>query len=162
MKFRYSIKTEEEDLSIITENFIMDIQVEGATIHSINKDNIENYEIENGNMETGFNPEKKIYHFYFDCNIPLEKEFTKIKVFTQRVEPQDDSIALVVTDATYCSNYSFKLPENIKINNIYTQETLIPSNVKQVDIASNNNHISININGWQLPGLLFVITFDKN
>ena len=162
LKFRYSIKTEEEYLSIITENFIMDIQVEGATIHSINKDNIENYEIENGNMEKGFNPEKKIYHFYFDCNIPLEKEFTKIKVFTQRVEPQDDSIALVVTDATYCSNYSFKLPENIKINNIYTQETLIPSNVKQVDIASNNNHISININGWQLPGLLFVITFDKN
>ena len=59
LKFRYSIKTEEEDLSIITENFIMDIQVEGATIHSINKDNIENYEIENGNMEKGFNPEKK-------------------------------------------------------------------------------------------------------
>ena len=105
---------------------------------------------------------RKFIIFYFDCNIPLEKEFTKIKVFTQRVEPQDDSIALVVTDATYCSNYSFKLPENIKINNIYTQETLIPSNVKQVDIASNNNHISININGWQLPGLLFVITFDKN
>lgn len=162
LKFRYSIKTEETDLNIITDNFIMDIQIEGETLHSINKNNLDSYQIENGDIEKGFNPEKKIYHFYFNCNIPLEKEFTKIKVFTQRVEPQDDSIALVVTDATYCSNYTFKLPENIKINNIYTQETLIPSDTKEVDIVNNNNHVSININGWQLPGLLFVITFNKN
>ncbi|RXJ78835.1 hypothetical protein CRV03_02050 [Arcobacter sp. F155] len=161
-QFRYSIKIDESDLEKMLDNFILNIQVEGQDLHSINKDNIKTYKLENGKFDNAYNKESRIYHFYFNCKIPLENEFTKIKVFTQRVEPKDDSIALVVTDATYCSNYTFNLPDNLKVNNVYTQETLIPSETKQVDIVNEDDNFSININGWQLPGLLFVITFNKD
>jgi hypothetical protein len=161
-RLRYSIKVCEEDLETMLDNFILNIDVEGQEIHSINKDNINTYKLENGEIDKGHNKENNIYHFYFNCNIALVSEFTKIKVYSQRVELKDDSLALVVTDATYCSNYTFNLPDSLKINNVYTQETLIPSDTKQVDILNKDDTLSININGWQLPGLLFVITFEKN
>lgn len=163
LKFRYSIQAKVEELSDIMDNFNMLIELEGSEIFNITKDNIQEYEnkaIDNTSIEQAHNPQNNIYHFYFETTIKLDKEFTKIKMQTTRVEPEDDSIALVVTDATYCSNYDFELPNNITVNNIYTQETLIPSDDKQVDITKEPHSVSININGWQLPGLLFVLTFD--
>ena len=140
----------------------MFIEVEGEEIYNLNKDNIEEYKkMDSIDIDDKYNEETNIYHFYFKADISLEKEFTKIKVKTVRVEPEDDSIALVVTDATYCSNYNFELPQNLRINNIYTQETLIPSDTKQVDITKSDSSVSINLNGWQLPGLLFVLTFER-
>ncbi|MDN5051581.1 hypothetical protein [Aliarcobacter butzleri] len=160
--FRYSIKATLSELDDIKENFSMFIEVEGEEIYNLNKDNIEEYKkMDSIDIDDKYNEETNIYHFYFKADISLEKEFTKIKVKTVRVEPEDDSIALVVTDATYCSNYNFELPQNLRINNIYTQETLIPSDTKQVDITKSDSSVSINLNGWQLPGLLFVLTFER-
>lgn len=94
-------------------------------------------------------------------DIPLVNEFTKISAIHERLEEIDDSIGIFNSDATYGLNYHINLPENITIQNIYHSNTLDLTN-KQVDKTVNKNSMILNINGWQLPGLIFVVTFKKD
>lgn len=97
----------------------------------------------------------------FVRNITLIKEFTQVHIEIEQYQLIDDSHATFSSHATYHLNYNIQLPENYEITNVYHSNTL-HLNEQQVNINQVNcNNLSVNINGWQLPGLIFVYTYKK-
>lgn len=109
-----------------------------------------------------YNDETEEYNLYFHKEIKLEDEFTQVKIISKKVETIDNSIAMANTYATYTANYDITLPEDIFVENIFHNNTLSQNGkIKQITTTKNKNHAHINMNGWQLPGLSFVLTYKK-
>jgi hypothetical protein len=91
----------------------------------------------------------------FIKTIKLEKEYTQIHIEMSQYESIDDSHATYSSHAAYHLNYNVVLPDDYEITNIYHNNTLDLGN-NHININQvNKNGFSININGWQLPGLIF-------
>lgn len=126
----------------------------------VNEDKEEKIDINNEELKIEHLDNNEISVSY-EKEISLVNEFTKISAVHERLEERDDSIGIFSSDATYGLNYHINLPEDMTINNVYHSNTLDLTN-KQVDKVVNKNSMTLNINGWQLPGLVFVATFRKD
>lgn len=154
--YKYSLNVHnEENLQKLKDNFKLVIEAnnEKFEVNNLN-DQIDNMTIKNSY-------ENNVYEVYIKKEIELKSEFTKIHVETTRLEEIDDSIAVVSNHATYGMNYAIYLPEDIVINNVFHHDTLYSEKEKQVSVVKDGNKVAINVNGWHLPGLIFVLTYAK-
>jgi hypothetical protein len=126
-------------------------------------DSDKEYTVKDGDPELSikFNKDSNEIRIDFYKKITLHKEYTSIHIEIEQIENIDFSQAIYSTNAAYHLDYSINLPPTYEITNIYHSNTLDLGN-EQVNIKqTNSNNLSVNINGWQLPGLIFVYTFAK-
>lgn len=157
--YRYYGVVEKENLEDFKDNHSIKIVVEDKEILNIDsllKDKTDELKINEYIEKT------KEYNLYFHKKIKLEKEFTKIQIISKKVETIDYSIAIATSDETYTAHYDIVLPEEYLVDNIFHNNTLSSdTKVKQITSGKSKNHAHVNINGWQLPGLSFVLTYKK-
>lgn len=140
-------------INFIESNFKITIKVDSKIIKIITNTSPE--------VEMTYDPNSKAHIINFEMPILLEKEFTQIHVVIEKHELIDNSHAIYSSHAAYHLDYNIQLPHDYKITNTYHNNTL-DLNDEQVNIEQTNDHsLSVNINGWQLPGLIFVYTFTK-
>lgn len=96
----------------------------------------------------------------YKYEVSLVEEFTQIHILTERIEEIEYSQAIYSSHATYGLNYDITLPNGYKFVDIYHSNTL-DLEEEQVNVHKRDKELSININGWQLPGLIFVYTYKK-
>ncbi|RYA23919.1 hypothetical protein CRU96_05790 [Malaciobacter halophilus] len=154
--YKNSAKIKKDHVSIFEDNFNLEIYIEGKKeVH------IKNLNEKEKCLTAKYNEDSMIYEISIIHEVKLEKEFTQVKVISDTREEKDNSIALVSKTTTYGLNYNIKLPKEANITNIYHNDTLYSEEKKQVTSDRlSNNQISLNINGWQLPGLIFVVTYE--
>lgn len=157
--YRYYGIVEKDNLENFKSNHSVVISVDGKDIIDL-KNLLEDNEALTTN---DYNEDTKEYNLYFHKEIILENEFTQVKIHSKKVETVDNSIAMANTYATYTANYDINLPSDFSVENIFHNNTLSENGkVKQITTTKNKNHAHINMNGWQLPGLSFVLTYKKN
>lgn len=139
----------QEEFDKLKENIYLTIEVDGEGKVISDSDFVCKYEEASGG-----------YSISLDYDIDLKEEYTRIKIESERIEALDGSIAFYSLDATYCLNYNLVLPEDIKFCDIYHSNTM-DLDQNQTDKSINGNKASVNINGWQLPGLIFVATYER-
>lgn len=155
--YKYSLNVHnEENLQKLKDNFTLVIEAnnEKFTVENLN-------DTSNNNMVITNSYDNNVYEVYIKKEIELKAEFTKVHIETIRLEEIDDSIAVVSNHATYGMNYAIVLPEDIVINNVFHHDTLYSEKEKQVSVINDGNKVAINVNGWHLPGLIFVLTYAK-
>lgn len=111
-------------------------------------------------IDIDYNQEKKLLTAKFVYMIPLEKEFTKVHIRTTRIEEVEFSQAIYSTHAAYGLNYDITLPIGYKYDDVYHSNTL-DLKEENVSVHKQDRELSVNVNGWQLPGLIFVFTYSK-
>lgn len=127
----------------------------------VDSDEAINIDHNNSDLNFIYNKEQNEICINFLHTITLIKDFTQVHIEVVQYQVIDDSHATFSSHATYHLNYNIQLPENYEITNVYHSNTL-HLNEQQVNINQvNNNNLSVNINGWQLPGLIFVYTYKK-
>ena len=91
----------------------------------------------------------------------MTQEYTKISAVHERLEELDDSLAVFSSYAAYGLNYNINLPKEMIFTNVYHSNTLDLTQ-KQVSKQVNKSSMTLNINGWQLPGQIFVATYKED
>lgn len=157
--YRYYGIVAKNELNKFKDNHSVKIYINGKEII-----NLKNLTDDNESLTTNrYNEETEEYNLYFHKEIKLEDEFTQVKIVSKKVETIDNSIAMANTYATYTANYDITLPEDIFVENIFHNNTLSQNGkIKQITTTKNKNHAHINMNGWQLPGLSFVLTYKNS
>lgn len=158
--YKCSAKVEKEHCEDFKKDFFLEVLIEG--ISKVKIEHLPNEEKNEYFNQNKFNDNTGLYEISFKYNLKLESEFTKVKVITERLEEIDSSLALVSKNATYGSHYNIKLPDKSNITGVYHNDTLFSKEKKQVTSEILEiNQVCIDISGWQLPGLIFVVTYDK-
>jgi len=152
---------------IVEENVLKDFKLNHSVVIYVDgKDiiNLKNLLEDNDSLTINdYNEDTGEYNLYFHKEIKLENEFTQVKICSKKVETIDNSIAMANTYATYTANYDISLPSDFNVENIFHNNTLSENGkIKQITTTKNKNHAHINMNGWQLPGLSFVLTYKRN
>lgn len=140
-------------LQEVKDNLKLIIKIDSETSITIDKDSV--------GLTMDYNNDTTEFKIDFTYPLILKKEYTQIHIEIEKYDTIDNSHAVYSSHATYHLDYSIQLPTNYKITNVYHSNTLDLSD-EQVNIKqTNDNNLSVNINGWQLPGLIFVYTFTK-
>lgn len=118
-------------------------------------------EKESEKMKIKYEAESKQLSFDYEYNVPLEQEFTQVHVLTERLEEIAFSQAILSSHAAYGLNYDITLPDGYSFEDIYHNNTLDLKD-EHVSVHKRNKELAVNVNGWQLPGLIFVYTYKKH
>lgn len=117
-------------------------------------------EKESEKMKIKYEAESKQLSFDYEYNVPLEQEFTQVHVLTERLEEIAFSQAILSSHAAYGLNYDITLPDGYLFEDIYHNNTLDLKD-EHVSVHKRNKELAVNVNGWQLPGLIFVYTYKS-
>lgn len=155
--YKYSLNVHDEThLPALQDHFNLVLEANG-----------ERYEVKNLKdknpmlIKNDYNQVSKVYEVYIKQQVDLKEEYTKIHMVTERIEEIDDSIAVVSNHATYGMNYAIYLPSDFIINNVFHHDTLYSEKEKQVSVVNDGNKVAIDVNGWHLPGLIFVLSYNR-
>ena len=152
----YSYKIESDDhLESIKGCCDICVKVEGKEIFNSKNDNSQR-------VSFLYNERKNEYVINFECDISLQYEYTNIIVESTRIQKRDDVIASFNISPTYGSNYNITLPNDLCFTNLLNNNTMDLGN-HQTNHVILGSSLSLNSNGWHLPGLIFVATYtDKS
>lgn len=141
-----------EDKDKVIDSIKIIISVNGASPVTIDKDSEE--------LIIKYNEKEKELLITYQQSISLEKEFTKVHIESHRLEEIEFSQAVYSSHATYGLNYDITLPDGYSYDDVYHSNTL-DLKEENVSVHKEEKELSVNINGWQLPGLIFVYTYKK-
>ncbi len=99
--------------------------------------------------------EDKKLHIRCSHKIPLTESFTAVRVEMKRLSKLDDSYGMIIFSLTYMSHYSIILQGDICFGDCHNGNSLDASG-RQTHINKKEKVATINTNGWQFPGLIFV------
>lgn len=112
-------------------------------------------------MKIKYEAEYKQLSIDYEYNVLLEKEFTQVHVLTERLEEITHSQAILSSHAAYGLNYDVTLPDGYVFEDIYHNNTLDLKD-EHVSVHKRDRELAVNVNGWQLPGLIFVYTYKQD
>jgi len=107
-----------------------------------------------------YEADAKQLSFDYEYKVVLEQEFTQVHVLTERLEEITHSQAILSAHAAYGLNYDVTLPDGYVFEDIYHNNTLDLKD-EHVSVHKRDRELAVNVNGWQLPGLIFVYTYKK-
>lgn len=151
-------KVEKEDL----ENFMNVSKQNVREMHidlSIEKKNAKGI-LQPSFMKIKYEEDMKQLSFDYEYDVILEKEFTQVHILTERLEEIAFSQAILSSHAAYGLNYDVTLPEGYIFEDVYHNNTLDLKD-ELVNVHKRHKELAVNINGWQLPGLIFVYTYKR-